>query len=142
MKLKKATDYAFVILAYLASIPEGKSISSKEVAKTCKVPERFLANIVHSLSRAEIIESRKGMYGGISLARESSRITLREVIESIEGEIGLVDCLKTRDKCKIEKECAVKRFWNNLNEKILAPLNNTTLEDFMNYTKTKEDKKT
>ncbi len=142
MKLKKATDYAFVILAYLGTLPEGKSTNSREVAKECKIPKRFLANIVHSLSKSGIIESRRGMKGGISLAKDKSKITLREVIESIEGNIGFVDCQKSEGICHIENECSVKNFWDTQNEKILTPLNNTTLEDFMSYTDSKVGKET
>jgi len=141
MRLKKATDYAFVILAHLGTIPDGKSTSSKEVAKECKIPERFLANIVHSLSKSGIIESRKGMKGGISLVKNSSEITLRNVVEAIEGNIGFVDCQKSKGICHIENVCSVKRFWDVQNEKILAPLNNTTLEDFMSYTNSTVRKK-
>ena len=142
MKLKKATDYAFVILAHLGTIPDGESTNSKEVAKECKIPERFLANIVHSLSKSGIIETRKGMKGGISLAKDSSKITLRDVIEAIEGNIGFVDCQKSKGKCHIENVCSVKHFWDVQNEKILTPLNNTTLEDFMSYTNSTVRKKT
>lgn len=142
MKLTKATDYAFVILAHLGNIPEGESTNSKKVAKECKIPLRFLANIVHSLSKAGIIESRKGMKGGISLAKESSKITLRDVIEAVEGNIGFVDCQKSNGICQIEDVCSVKHFWDDQNEKMLAPLNNATLEDFMKYTNSTVKKKT
>jgi Rrf2 family protein len=142
MKLKKATDYAFVILAHLSTIPAGESTNSKTVAKECKIPERFLANIVHSLSKSGIIKSRKGMNGGISLAKDSSKITLRDVVEAIEGNIGLVDCQKDERICQIESVCSVKHFWDDQNEKILAPLNNTTLEDFLSYTNSTVRKKT
>jgi Rrf2 family protein len=141
MKLKKATDYAFVILAHLGTIPDGESTNSRKVAKECKIPERFLANIVHSLSKSGIIESRKGMKGGISLAKDSSKITLRDVIEAIEGNIGFVDCQKSKGICHIENECSVKHFWDVQNDKILAPLNSTTLEDFMSYTNSTVKKK-
>jgi len=142
MKLKKATDYAFVILAHLSTIPAGESTNNKTVAKECKIPERFLANIVHSLSKSGIIKSRKGMNGGISLAKDSSKITLRDVVEAIEGNIGLVDCQKSERICQIESVCNVKHFWDDQNEKILAPLNNTTLEDFLSYTNSTVRKKT
>lgn len=142
MKLKKATDYAFVILAHLSTIPAGERTNNKTVAKECKIPERFLANIVHSLSKSGIIKSRKGMNGGISLAKDSSKITLRDVVEAIEGNIGLVDCQKSERICQIESVCNVKHFWDDQNEKILAPLNNTTLEDFLSYTNSTVRKKT
>ncbi len=132
MKLKKATDYAFLILAYLGRIPPGEKTSNKEVAKACNVPESFLANIVHNLSKSGIIDARKGMNGGISLARKSSEITLREVIEAIEGSVGLVDCQKGDTVCKIESTCSVKQFWNLQHEKILTTFNDTTLADLVN----------
>jgi len=132
MKLKKATDYAFLILAYLGRIPPGEKTSNKEVARACNVSESFLANIVHNLSKSGIIDARKGMNGGISLARKSSEITLREVIEAIEGDVGLVDCQKGDKVCKIESTCSVKQFWNIQHEKILATFNDTTLADLVN----------
>lgn len=136
MKLKKATDYAFLVLSYLGRIPFGENTNNKEVARACNIPESFLANIVHSLSKSGIITTRKGINGGISLAKSSSEITLREVIEAIEGNIGLVDCLKSEGVCQLENACSVKCFWNVQNEKILAPLNETTMKDLINFSKT------
>ena len=134
MKLKKATDYAFVVLAHLGTITSGKNTNNKEIANEFKIPKRFLANIIHSLSKSGIVATRKGMYGGISLARDSSEITLREVIEAIEGDIKFVDCQSSKGICQIEKVCSAKRFWEIQNEKMLAPLNDTTLKDFIKFT--------
>lgn len=133
MKLTRASDYALILLSHLAKLEPGMNTSVKKIASTCGVPERFLAIIVHRLSTMGLIISLRGMNGGIRLGRHSSEITLRDVVEAIEGPIGFVECQKQIGLCSLEDNCLTKPFWDAVHEKILMSLSETTIENLAKF---------
>lgn len=129
MKITKASDYALALLSHLAAFSPGERASVKQVADCCGIPKRFLAIIVHRLSKRGLLHSMKGNNGGIWLARRGSEITLREVIEAIEGPIRMTDCQHSKGACRRENYCSTRHVWNVAHERILDSLSATTLEE-------------
>lgn len=133
MKITKASDYALVLLSHLANIPTGEKVSVRQVADSCHIPQRFLATIVHRLSKAGLIRSMKGSNGGIWLARPGSEITLLDVLDVIEGPIRMVECQQQKGACRLEDDCPAKGFWDVIHERILDSFGSTTIEEIANY---------
>ncbi len=133
MKLTKASDYALILLSHLAKQEPGINTSVKRVASACGVPERFLAIIVHRLSTQGLLISVKGMNGGIRLGRNSKEITLRDVVEAMEGPIGFVECQRLIGACSLEDHCTTKPFWDAVHENIVRSMSATTIEDLVRF---------
>ncbi len=133
MKITKASDYALILLSRLTEIPPGERVSVKQVATSSGIPQRFLAIIVHRLSKAGLVRSRKGSNGGIWLARHGSEITLREVLEAIEGPIRMVDCQHQQGACRLEDHCTTKSFWDTVHESIVESFGSTTIEEIAKH---------
>jgi Rrf2 family protein len=77
MKISKKTDYALRALFAIAELKDN-SISIRELAESTDVPRRFLENIMLEMNRAGWVKSTTGRYGGYTLAKASSEITLGE----------------------------------------------------------------
>ena len=132
MRFSKATDYGLLLVIHLAKLDEGERTSVRSVASTCNISERFLANIVAQLSTAGIVCSRRGAGGGIWLARPSEDISLRDVIEVLEGPLELFDCQRIPSLCQQEDACTMKRFWNEVRDGLMSTLGHAKLCDFAN----------
>lgn len=135
MKFTKATDYAFILLKHLDGLEKGKTTSVKIVAEVCQIPKRFLANIVHSLSKAGVLLTTKGMDGGIKLAKSGDKITIKDVVEVMEGSIRFVDCQIHKDVCQSEGACTTKDFWDFKLETLMPMFENSTIKDLSNFVK-------
>ena len=133
MKITKASDYALVLLSHLANLPSGEKVSVRQVAGSCHIPQRFLATIVHRLSKAGLIRSMKGSNGGIRLARPGSEITLRHVLDAIEGPIRMVECQQQKGACRMEDECPAKGFWDVVHERILDSFGSITIGEIIKH---------
>lgn len=133
MKLTKATDYALILLGHLNTMDKEKITSVKEVAKTCHIPKRFLANIVHRLSKGGILITIKGMDGGIKLSKSSDKITIKDVLEVLEGNIRFVDCQTQSGICNVEDFCTIKNFWDAKLANFISTLDNTTIKDLSDF---------
>lgn len=133
MKLTKASDYALILLSHLTKLEPDTNTSVKRVAMICGVPERFLAIIVHRLSTSGLVRSIKGMKGGIRLGRPGSEITLRDVVEAMEGPISFVECQKQIGLCSLEENCLTKPFWDAVHDKMLMSLSATSIVDLARF---------
>jgi Rrf2 family protein len=85
MRLSRASSYALHALAFLADRKSDQPVASHTVAEADHTPERFLLKVLRPLVSAGVLRSLKGPNGGYRLARTADRITLREVIEAVDG---------------------------------------------------------
>lgn len=135
MRLSKASDYALVFLAKLEDLPQDQYVSVRELAKKLGISNRFLSNIVHHLVQAGILESHRGVHGGVKLAKKPSEITIESVLRATSDPTGLVECIAQPGHCPIENHCDVQRFWSVTHGLILKALKNITLKEVATCTR-------
>ncbi len=131
MRLTKRAEYALRAMLELAFQPEEKYILSKEISEKQSIPLKFLAHIFLDLSRGGLIQTNRGIGGGIKITKPPSQINLKEIIELIEGPIALNDCLTTPSQCQRDKFCSLYDVWAEAQKKFLEVLEQTTLEDLV-----------
>ena len=88
MRLNRAVEYGIEGLMVLARAGRERSTMLREVSRTTRISETFLSKIFQKLVRSGLVRSRRGFRGGFLLARPASQITLREVIEALQGPIS------------------------------------------------------
>lgn len=91
MRLTRYTDYAMRVLLYLGARPE-KLCSIAEVSRAYGISQIHLMKVVNDLVRAGYLESVRGRFGGITLARVATEINVGQVVRHTEGGFDLVDC--------------------------------------------------
>lgn len=133
MKLSKASDYALVFLAKLDRLPKDQWVSVREMADGLGIPSRFLSNIVYKLVLAGVLESQRGVHGGVKLAKKPEAITIGEILETMEDSMGLVDCVSQPGHCPIENHCDILKFWAVTHGLVLTALKQITLKDIITF---------
>ena len=134
IKLSKMTDYAFVCLGTLARRP-GYSMSATELSKETGLALYTVQRLLKLLvSKSDFIKAYRGALGGYILNRNSSNISVVEIIEALDGPITLTSCVNKSEKfCEASDICFLGGKWNKINEIIRNSLNDITLEDLLNY---------
>ncbi len=132
MRLTMGSDYAIRGMIYLAKQPRGKICLVGAVAEAQSVPESYLAKIFQDLARSGLVVSHRGAKGGFALAREPNNITLRQVIEAIEGPIALSPCLDERVGCELSETCEAHLVMAEAQLRLLQVLDGATLEGILN----------
>ena len=132
MRLTRGTDYGARGSIHLAKKPPSSVVLVGEIANAEGLPESYLAKIFQYLARAGIVQSHRGAKGGFSLARPANEITLREVVEAIEGPIALAPCLSPCEGCDRMDTCPLHPVLARAQENLLATLNAVTLQDLAN----------
>jgi Rrf2 family protein len=129
MQITRSGEYGLRGLVFLAKQPLEKVTLVSEVSKVQNIPETFLAKIFQRLSKAGLLRSIRGLNGGFTLGRPAHEITMREVIEALEGPIALNRCLIREGECEEETVCALHPVWKEAQQRFLEILDRTTMED-------------
>jgi Rrf2 family protein len=85
MRLSLQVQYAICGLFDLAYNGHGQPIQVRVIGERQAIPPRYLEQIFQRLRRARLVTGKRGPGGGYVLARDASEITLRDIVEAIEG---------------------------------------------------------
>jgi Rrf2 family protein len=129
MELTRKGEYAIRGIIYLAQQPPGTISLVSEIADAVQVPQTFLAKIFQSFAKIGLINSYRGTGGGFTLGRPASKITLREIVESVEGPIVPNRCLTGSGNCDRSERCNVHPVWKNVQVQVVGILEQVTLAD-------------
>ena len=88
----------------------------KDIAQRQLISEPFLVQIFLSLKKGGIIKSIRGAYGGYLLARGPEKISLKEILDILEGSERVTPCLDSPGDCPLFNQCIIKDFWHKLEE--------------------------
>ncbi|QID16159.1 SUF system Fe-S cluster assembly regulator [Nitrogeniibacter mangrovi] len=128
LRLAKLTDYGMVMLTAMAREPR-RHFATAALAAGAQVSHATAAKILKTLVRAGVLASMRGAHGGYALARPAEAISLAEVIEALEGPLGVTECAVRSGLCAQEASCAVRGNWLALDRVLRRTLEQTSLAD-------------
>jgi Rrf2 family iron-sulfur cluster assembly transcriptional regulator len=129
MKLTRGGEYGIRGVLYLSKQEDGKVSMLSAIAKAQDVPPRFLAKIFQALAKAGVVKSHRGAKGGFSLGRPAAEITIKDVIEAVEGPMFLNICLVAPGECDRDHVCPMHAVWQEAQEKMMEVLGRTNFEE-------------
>ena len=138
MVVSTKTRYGMRFLAELSLSYGVKTLSLKEVARRQELSLKYLSQIVIPLKNAGLITSVRGSGGGYSLAKEPGEISLKTIVEILEGGLELIDCIERDDACGRAGACPTQWVWNGLSRAMSSYLEELTLGDVKNRMKENE----
>lgn len=133
MEITKKTEYAVSALVELATHP-GEYISSKTIAARQDIPVNFLPQIMALLGAQGWVIGVRGPGGGVRLEIDPKTLTVKDVIELIEGPIAISKCLDHELTCTREGRCPIQPVWREAQEAFVAVLQKRTIADLVENT--------
>jgi Rrf2 family protein len=109
----------------------------KDIAREESISEKYLSLIIIPLRGAGLVSSTRGAHGGYTLAKPPSEITIKDIVDVLEGDTCLVDCIKNPSACQRSSRCASRDLWIKLSDRISQTLGSTTLEDLARMSRDK-----
>ncbi|NOY88654.1 MAG: Rrf2 family transcriptional regulator [FCB group bacterium] len=135
MQFTKAEEYGLLGVLYLAEKDQLSVTPLSEISENKDIPEKFLAKIFQSLSKSGIIRSLRGVRGGFTLAKKPEEITVKEVLESIQGPYHLLKCIDDREICNKSKFCSLRELLAIAEKKLIEVFESHTLADMVRWQK-------
>ena len=129
--IRRDSDYALRALSYMAEFPTGERFTVTDIAKKQNVPAAFLRKIFQKLAKNKIASSYPGPGGGFYLARKPSNISMKEILESVQGNIFLNECLFDANFCNRIKSCKVRKKLFGIQKEINSLLDGLSLGEIV-----------
>ena len=122
------SQYGIRALVYLVK-KSGQITTASEISHKEGISTKYLEGILKNLGTAGFIVSERGKNGGVRLAKDPSRITMREIVQVLDGEVKPVACIDEAGVCAQEGACLPRHFWMGLKTVIDNYLESHTLKD-------------
>jgi Rrf2 family protein len=121
-------DYGVRALVELAMHYGERQVQTAEIASRQGIPEAYLVQLMTTLNRCGLVQSRRGPHGGHSLVSDPSTINLYVVMTTLDGNTSALDCLSYTSDCIFADCCAQQEIWKSVEEAIEGVLTNITIE--------------
>lgn len=132
MRLTNYTDYSLRILIYLGSMKNDKLASIQEIADAYNISKNHLMKVAHELGKKNYIDTIRGRYGGLRLAKLPEDINVGEVVRGMEEDFHLVECFdRESNTCIITPACRLKHVLHEALQAYFEVLDGYTLDDLI-----------
>jgi Rrf2 family protein len=112
MNVGRRVDYAVRALSYLAGQPIGAKVSRADIEKSQDIPSFYLSKIMKDLVAGGLVQSHIGSKGGFTLAKKAGAITIKDIYETVERPLVLMECLEQgASYCSFCAVCTQKSVW-------------------------------
>ncbi len=128
MILKKTTEYALSVLAFMATRNE-EMYPAEYLYDELKIPRHYLRRLLTDLTKKGFIVSSRGRNGGFIFARELATINFIQVIEAMEGPEAMNTCLLGFTACILDHPCAMHDLWTEARSNMIETLTKTSFVD-------------
>ena len=130
MHITLEADYAVRIVSCLSRAE--KRLDAKTISEQASVTQRFALKILRKLVANGLVKSFKGTQGGYELAKNPSEISLKDVIETVEGQYHFSRCLSEEYGCNrgMSGHCQFQRVFAQISEDVAKKLDSYTFDMF------------
>ena len=130
MILSRSSEYAIELILYLKSHNSKNYAPLNVIADKTGLSFHYLSKIARILTQKRIIKSYRGPNGGVALAKPIENITLFDIVDAIEGDAFLNQCILRLSHCGEDNPCPIHESWIPIRENMRTLFMSTTLENF------------
>ena len=138
LRISKLADYGTIILTAMAGEPEW-TFSAAELGVRTGLPLPSVSKILKILLRQGIVVSLRGANGGYKLARAPAEISTVQILNALDGPLGVTECSASPGLCKLEAHCGARAHWHMINRVVLKALEQITLQQMIAPRRTRVD---
>lgn len=140
MRITLESDYALRIITDMAI--RDTLIDAGTISENTSVTPRFTLKILHKLVKGDLVTSYKGARGGYKLRLPPEQITLKMVIELIDGPIAIARCLDNGEVCSLNCDktaCIYHHIFDGISLELAKKLDNIRISDVIDKLNTSKE---
>jgi len=134
MNINQESDYALRLVLMLSKEGLDNKLDAKFLSEKTNIPLRFLLKLTRKLIQAGIVKSFRGINGGYAITKEPKDITLKDVVEAIQGPIIITRCIHDNQACSANKigHCSIHNALCNIQNTLVDELEKVNFENLKN----------
>ena len=129
----KRGQYALRAIYELAKRMGEGPIKISDIASAQSIPRRFLEVILNQLKGSGIVKSKRGFYGGYTLAKPPEKVTVGDVFRFLQKDQEGSTCIAcvSQKACPFIDQCAFSNLWHQVKEAAFNIYDKTTMQDLL-----------
>jgi len=131
MKLSTKTRYGTRAIIDIAQNSENGRTMLKDIAARQALSPKYLDHILSAMRRAGLIRNIRGKGGGYILSKTPASITVKDILEAVDGTFEPVECLSNTDSCDKISSCGTRDVWLRMKEAVDGVLEEATLQSLL-----------
>lgn len=131
MKMSTRGRYGIKAMLELALVYDNEMMSVRSIAQKQNISELYLEQLFSVLKKADLVKSVRGAKGGYSLTRTPKEITIKDIIDALEGPVNISDCVGKNTNCDNLDRCATRVLWVKITDAIDNIFASVTLQDII-----------
>jgi len=120
-----------VIRALVFLSKQKELIQVKKISDELNIPYHFLSKNIQIVTRVGLVESKRGMEGGVKLAKHPSQIKIIDIIKAIDGDKYFDMCILGIGLCESENPCALHEEWAKRKDELIEIFEAISLADIL-----------
>ena len=133
VRLSKKVEYGLIAIRHIAARSSGHIVTAREIADVYHISHELLAKVLQKMAKANLIVSHQGVYGGYTLGRNPSEITVSRIINVIEGNVPMITqfMVDGPDSCGVFDVCTIKSPLHRVQANIERAFESMTLSEIV-----------
>jgi Rrf2 family iron-sulfur cluster assembly transcriptional regulator len=136
MRLTTKGRFAVTAMLDLAMHGQEGPVTLAGISERQKISLSYLEQLFGKLRRRELVESVRGPGGGYHLARDSTRVSVADIVRAVEEPLDSTQC-GGRENCRGEQRCMTHDLWEELNSTVYGFLAGVTLSQLVEKQRSK-----
>jgi len=128
LNLTKRVEYGLISLLDMSSRDPGAVVTASEIAAKYEIPLKLLRQVLYRLAKGHLVHSHQGVRGGYLLGKQPSEISVKDVIEVLEGPLHLVECAREHD-CHQIQHCQIRHSMMHLHNRMVSLFQQCTVAE-------------
>lgn len=112
--LELSTKYAIKALLAISRRPTEEFLQVKLLSDETNIPGPYLSKIIKQLAAKGLVDTRRGLSGGVRAIKRKKPITFYEVCEALDDPIIYQHCFFSRHPCNLSSPCGMHANWSKL----------------------------
>ena len=130
LKISKLLDYGLIVVVAIAKNKD-EQYSASRISDITGLNLPTVRKLLNLLNVGGIIVSKRGIDGGYALAKSPSDIKMLDIVKAIESDVNVTECCDLlKNSCAL-KNCSLHSYWKIVNSKILAMLEDTSIQEIL-----------
>lgn len=130
IRLSKRVEYGLIALLHIDGCGGRGRVTAKEIAEAHRLPAELLGKVMQALARAGLVESVQGLGGGYRLAAPLARISVGDVVETLEGPIRITPCCDGSTACRQLATCNIRHAMQRIQAELVEQMGRMRLDRF------------
>jgi Rrf2 family protein len=107
--------YATRAMLDLAAADPSTPLPLGRIAERQEISRKYLQQLMSELRRAGLVRVVKGVKGGFMMSRDPHEVTVGDILRALEGDLGVVECVRFQDLCPRKADCSTHDIWSEAN---------------------------